>query len=278
VSGARVPLAGVIGHPVGHSLSPRLHGHWLSRLGIAGHYVPLEVAPADLAEVLRVLPKAGFAGVNITGPHKEAALALADAVSGRAGRIGSANTLVFEPGGRVAADSTDGVGFIGNLRHALPGWSAAAGPAVVFGAGGAARAVVDALVEDGAPEVRLTNRTRARAEAVAAALGPRVTVVDWADATAALPGAALAVNTTTLGMAGQPPFTLSLAALPDDAVATDIVYAPLDTPFLKAAAARGLRTVDGLGMLLHQAVPGFARWFGVTPPVDAALRDAVLAP
>ena len=275
----RVPLAGVIGHPIGHSLSPKVHAHWLREHGLRGHYVPLDVAPEDLAMVLRALPRAGFAGVNLTLPHKAAAVALADTVSARAARIGAVNTLVFDGDGQVHADSTDGEGFLANLRQAVPGWEAAAGPAAVFGAGGAARSVVDALLSAGVPDLHLTNRTRARAEEVAALFpGAPVTVVDWAEASDCVAGAATVVNTTSLGMAGQPPFDLSLAGMAPGAVATDIVYAPLDTPFLQEAARHGARTVDGLGMLLHQAVPGFTAWFGVRPSVTSELRAAVLAP
>lgn len=273
-----IPVAGVIGHPVGHSKSPRLHGFWLREHGIEGYYVPLDVVPDDLARVLDTLPRAGFRGANVTIPHKEAALALADTVTERAARIGAANTLVFE-GGAVRADCTDGEGFIANLRQNAPDWRPEAGPASVFGAGGAARAVVDALVAAGVPEVRLVNRTRARADAIAALFGPgRVVVADWTVAPDVVDGAATIVNTTALGMAGQAPFDIDLSAVPRGALATDIVYAPLDTPFLQAARAQGAKTVDGLGMLLHQAVPGFEAWFGTRPTVTPALRAAVLAP
>jgi shikimate dehydrogenase len=269
-------LGGVIGDPISHSRSPALHGHWLARYGIRGHYVPMTVAAADLEAALRALPKLGFAGINVTLPHKEAVLALADAATERATRIGAANTLEFRAGA-VHADNTDGYGFLANMRQSAPGWRADAGPAVVVGAGGAARAVVDALVEEGAPVVRIANRTRARAEALAAAHGGLAEVVDWSAASGAMADAATIVNTTALGMTGQPPLDVSLAAAPRSAVVTDLVYAPLETPFLAEAAARGLRVVDGLGMLLHQAAPGFERWFGRRPEVDAALRAAVLA-
>ncbi len=272
----RVPVAGVMGWPVGHSRSPRLHGHWLARYGIAGHYAPLAVAPEAFEAAFRGLVALGFAGANVTLPHKERALALADAATPRARRFGAANTLVVRDGA-VEADNTDGFGFLENLRQSAPGWRADAGPAAVLGAGGASRAVVAALLDAGCPEVRLTNRTRARAEALAGDLGGAVTVVDWAEAGAAMDGAATLVNATSLGMEGQPPFDVPLDAAPAAALATDLVYAPLVTPFLAAAAARGLATVDGLGMLLHQARPGFAAWFGREPEVDDALRAAVLA-
>jgi len=269
------PLAGVMGWPVGHSRSPALHGHWLRRHGLPGAYVALPVAPDAFETALRGLVALGFVGANVTLPHKQAALRLADAATPRARRIGAANTLVIREGA-VEADNTDGFGFLENLRAARPGWRADAGPALVLGAGGAARAVVAALLDAGCRELRLTNRTRARAEALAGELGGPVAVLDWAQAAAAMDGAALIVNCTSLGMDGQPPFDLALDAAAPGALATDIVYAPLDTPFLQAAAARGLATVDGLGMLLHQARPGFAAWFGVAPAVDAALRAAVL--
>lgn len=272
-----IPLAGVVGHPVAHSRSPRLHGFWLSRLGLPGHYVPLDVAPGDLAMVLAALPRAGFRGVNVTIPHKEAALALAVTATPRARRIGAANTLTFRPDGGFDADCTDGAGFIANLRQARPNWRPDAGPVAVYGAGGAARAVLDALLAEGATEIRLTNRTRARAEALRDAFGPAIRVVDWPDAASIADGAATLVNTTSLGMAGQPPFDLPLTGMVQGALATDIVYAPLDTPFLLSARAAGADTLDGLGMLLHQAVPGFAAWFGQTPVVDSETRDRVLA-
>ncbi|SDE64849.1 shikimate dehydrogenase [Limimaricola pyoseonensis] len=271
----RIPLAGVIGNPIAHSRSPRLFAHWLETLGLSGHYVPLHVEDADVEAVLRALPRMGFMGTNVTIPHKLSALRIADEVSDRARRIGAANTLTFKDGA-IHADNTDGHGFIANLRQNAPDWSAADGPAVVLGAGGAARAVLDALAEAGAPEIRLANRTRARAEALAE-IFPRATVVDWAEAAGAFDGAATAVNTTSLGMQGADPFDIDLSALPASALATDIVYTPLDTPMLIAARARGCRTVDGLGMLLHQAVPGFSRWFGATPEVTEATRAAVLA-
>ncbi len=275
---SRIPLAGVLGAPIAHSRSPRLHGHWLRRYGLPGHYVPLEVAPEDLGRVLEALPRMGFRGVNVTIPHKEAALALADRASNRAARIGAANTLTFAADGGLDADNTDGYGFIANLRQAAPDWDPAAGPAAVFGAGGAARAVVVSLLDAGVPELRITNRSRARAEAMRDSLGARLRVIDWSDPAALVAGAATIVNTTSLGMTGQPPLRLLATALDPAALVTDLVYTPLETPLLVDAAAAGCATVDGLGMLLHQAVPGFERWFGTRPEVDAALRDAVLAP
>lgn len=272
------PLAGVIGWPIGHSRSPRLHGHWLRRHGIEGYYVPLGLAPEAFEAGLAALPGLGFKGVNVTIPHKEAALAAASVVTDRAARVGAANTLTFLPGGGVHADNTDGYGFLENLRQEAPGWQAGRGPALVLGAGGAARAVIAALLDAGAPEVRIANRTRARAEQLADHLGGPITIVAWDEASDAAEGAATIVNTSALGMVGQPPLDIRLDAAPAHALVTDIVYEPLITPILAAAAARGLATADGLGMLLHQGVPGFERWFGVTPRVDDALRAAVLGP
>lgn len=270
-------LAGVIGWPVGHSRSPRLHGHWLDHYGIDGAYVPLPVQPGHFQAVLRVLPQMGFVGANVTVPHKEAALALVDHVEPLARRIGAVNTLVVRADGSLEGRNTDAFGFIENLRQQPAGFRAAAGPAVVLGAGGAARAVVAALIDDGVPSLRLINRTTERAVELAHQLGgqTRIEVVDWQERTAALAGAALLVNTTTLGMVGQPPLPLDLAELPVDAVVTDIVYAPLQTDLLQQARHRGNVAVDGLGMLLHQGRPGFAAWFGVMPEVTDALRSFV---
>ncbi|MGE5475288.1 MAG: shikimate dehydrogenase [Bacteroidales bacterium] len=275
VSG-KAKLAGVMGWPVGHSRSPRLHGYWLQHFGIDGAYVPLAVKPEDFEQVLRALPRMGFRGANVTVPHKEQALALADHVEPLARRIGAVNTLVVRDDGSIEGRNTDAFGFLENLRHGAPHWQAAAGPAVVLGAGGAARAVCAALVDAGVPEIRLVNRSAARAEQVAADIGGRFTVLGWDNAGAALECANLLVNTTTLGMTGQPRLELDLSALPVHAVVNDIVYAPLMTDLLVAAAARGNKVVDGLGMLLWQAVPGFEAWFGLRPEVTPALRDFVL--
>ena len=273
----RIPLAGVIGHPVAHSRSPALHGYWLKRYGIKGHYIPMDIGQADLAEALKFLPKLGFVGLNVTIPHKEAALQLADIVSDRAALIGAANTLIFRKDGKVYADNTDGAGFMTNLRQNAPAWVPQAGPAAILGAGGAARAVVAALFEVGVPEIRVANRTKPRAEALRADFGAKLTVYDWTQAGQMLDGAALVVNTTSLGMPGKPDFRVSLDALGRHAVVTDVVYTPLRTPLLIAAEARGCTTVDGLGMLLHQAAPGFERWFDHRPDVDEATRQAVLS-
>ncbi|MDP3339168.1 shikimate dehydrogenase [Frigidibacter sp.] len=272
----RIPLAGVIGSPIAHSRSPRLHAYWLRKYGLAGHYVPMDVAQADLAEVLRALPKAGFVGCNVTIPHKETVLQLADVVTDRASLIGAANTLIFRKDGKIHADNTDGYGFIANLRQNAPDWKPASGPAAVFGAGGAARAIVASLLEVGVPEIRVTNRTRPRAEGLRAEFGAKVVVCDWVQAGNMLDDAVTVVNTSSLGMVGKPEFLVPLDGLMASAVVTDLVYTPLRTKFLETAAAMGCTTVDGLGMLLHQAAPGFERWFGKRPEVDQATRDAVL--
>lgn len=274
----RIPLAGVIGSPVAHSRSPSLHAHWLRSYGLKGYYIPLDVAQADLREVLRALPKAGFVGCNVTIPHKESVLALADIVTDRAALIGAANTLIFRKDGRIHADNTDGYGFIANLRQHAPRWNPSAGPVAVLGAGGAARAVVASLLESGVPEIRLANRTRARADALRAEFGAKIAVHDWVQAGTMLDGASLVVNTTALGMEGKPDLRVPLDALSPKAIVTDLVYTPLRTRLLEEAAGVGCLTVDGLGMLLHQAAPGFERWFGVRPEVDELARAAVLAP
>ena len=269
-------LAGVFGWPVAHSRSPRLHGYWLDHYRIDGAYVPLAVPPEYLAEALRALPLLGFAGANVTLPHKERALGLVDEADAPARRIGAVNTVTVDDGGRLHGRNTDGFGFIENVRAGAPAW-APEGTAVVLGAGGTARAVAVALSDAGVREIRLVNRTEERAKAVADAVGNAVRVVPWAERARALAHAGLLVNTTTLGMTGQPPLDLDLAALPATAVVTDAVYDPVETPLLAAAKARGLTTVDGLGMLLHQARPGFEAWFGIAPEVTPELRAFVLA-
>lgn len=273
----KVPLAGVIGSPIAHSRSPQLHRHWLNTYGVRGYYIPMDVASADLENVLRTLPKMGFVGVNITIPHKEAVLGMADLITDRATLIGAANTLIFRNDGKIHADNTDGYGFLENLRAGAPQWRAADGPAVVLGAGGAARAVIVALLDAGVPKIFLTNRTRSRAEKLQADFGNRVDVVDWVQAGNVLEEAALVVNTSSLGMVGHPEMRIPLDGLRRGAVVTDLVYNPLKTRLLETAEAKGCQTVDGLGMLLHQGVPGFERWFGPRPDVTDETRRAVLA-
>ncbi len=270
-------LAGVVGWPVAHSRSPRLHGFWLERYAIDGAYVPLAVAPAAFARAVGGLCAAGFAGLNITLPHKESAFALCDEIAPSARRAGAVNTLVFD-GGRILGSNTDGAGFLAHLR--AEGIDPAAGPALVLGAGGAARAIASALIGEGC-RVTICARRPEAAAALCAAL-PELSPLPWAAREAALADHALVVNTTSAGMSGAAPLDLPLARAHERLVVADIVYVPLKTPLLRAAELLGLRAVGGLGMLLHQAVPGFAAWFGVTPEVDEALyrfvADDLLAP
>jgi shikimate dehydrogenase len=266
-----------MGWPVEHSRSPRVQAFWLREHGIDGEYVLLPVPPADLAQSLRGLTERGFAGCNLTIPHKEAALAIVDRVDDQAARIGAVNTVIVRQNGELEGRNTDAFGFSANLSESVPSWRADRGPAVVLGAGGAARAVVTALIDGGAPEIRVVNRSPERAASLASAQGRRVRPCPWSERDLVLAGAALLVNTTSLGQSGQPPLELGLDALPADAVVNDIVYVPLETPLLAAARRRGNPAVDGLGMLLHQARPGFAAWFGVMPQVTPALRAAVAA-
>ncbi len=276
--------AGVIGWPIAHSRSPLIHGYWLRQYGIAGRYERLAVRPEALGAFFERIAeerRAGLVGFNVTIPHKEAVCGLVDTMTPEAQAIGAVNTVWFE-GARVVGDNTDAYGFMANLAQAVPGWSAEGVRAAVLGAGGAARAVVHGLLAAGVGGVRLFNRTRARAEALAEAFGPRVEVADWQElavglANDGLGDVGLLVNATSLGMEGAAPLELDLSGLPEGAVVADLVYTPLETALLAAARARGLRAVDGLGMLLHQAVPGFERWFGVRPEVRPALREHVIA-
>ncbi len=272
----RIPLAGVIGAPVAHSRSPRLFQHWLRKYGMPGHYIPIEVPADRLAEALKLMPHLGFVGANVTIPYKERVMDIADQISDRATLIGAANTLIFRSDGRIHADNTDGYGFIENLRQSAPDWSPKAGPAAVFGAGGAARAVIASLLDVGVPEIRLSNRTRVRADKLKSDFGNRVQVFDWVQAGNIVEDAPTVVNTTSLGMTGKPELRVPLDGLQRGALVTDLVYSPLQTRLLREAEAQGCVAVDGLGMLLHQAVPGFERWFGMRPEVDESTRAAVL--
>ena len=276
MTGTRIPLGGVSGSPIAHSKSPQIHRHWLNAYGLAGHYIPMDVDRDDLGQVLRTLPKMGFVGVNITVPHKEVVMDIADTITDRAILIGAVNTLLFRQDGKIMADNTDGYGFMENIRAGAPGWDPKAGPVAVLGAGGAARAVVSALSAAGVPQILLTNRTRSRAEKLKEEFGQRVKVTDWVQAGNIIDEAAVIVNTTSLGMVGQPELRVPLDGLAPGKIVTDLVYNPLKTRLLAAAEDAGCTVVDGLGMLLHQAVPGFERWFGIRPEVDAAARAAAL--
>lgn len=270
-------LAGVVGWPVAHSLSPRLHGFWLHKYGIDGAYIPLAVRPEKFGEVMGVLPDKGFAGWNVTVPHKEAALVGVTDADPAAARIGAVNTVAVRRDGTTFGSNSDGFGFLENLAQGVPDWHPSAGPAVLLGAGGAAKAAAWALVDAGIPQLRISNRTAARAVDLATAIGPLATAVPWEDRSQALSDAALVVNTTSLGMTGQPELGLSLDSLPRNAVVNDLVYVPEVTNLLGSANERGNPTVDGIGMLLHQARSGFAAWFGVEPEVTAELRAFVRA-
>lgn len=266
-------LAGVMGWPVSHSLSPRMHNHWLEQYGIDGAYVPLAVAPEHLAEAVRALPKLGFAGWNVTLPHKEAMLRLVDELDPLARSVGAVNTVIVQKNGRLLGKNTDVYGFIENLNRQQPEWKRD-GKAVILGAGGAARGVVAGLKQEGVSNILLTNRTREKAEALATEM--KTDVLDWQEKESALTECDLLVNTTSLGMQGQAPLELSLEAFPKTGIACDIVYTPLMTPLLQAAQVRGNRIVTGLGMLMHQAVPGFSAWFGSEPNVDNTLEQLLL--
>lgn len=273
-----VRRAFVAGHPVAHSRSPLIHGHWLGAFGIAGSYERVEVAPDAFPDFLRGLRERGYVGGNVTLPHKEASFRLVDEPTDAARRLGAVNTVWFGPDGRLVGHNTDGQGFAASLdEQAGPGWERGVARALVIGAGGAARAVVAALLDRGLREVAVANRTESRARDLVDLDPARVRAVAWPQVGGSLGGAGLLVNTTQLGMSGQPPLDIDLAGLGQAAIVADIVYVPLETPLLAAARRRGLRTVDGLGMLLHQAVPGFAAWFGRTPRVDATLRGLVEA-
>jgi shikimate dehydrogenase len=268
-----VARACVIGHPVAHSRSPLVHGYWLKTLRIAGAYERADVTEPDFPNFLRNLRAHGYLGANITVPHKEAAFRLVDRRDDAAQAIGAVNTVWYEDD-QLVGGNTDAYGFIVHLDASIPRWHETAGCAVVLGAGGAARAVVHALLARGV-EIALVNRTLARAQDLAAHFGRRVSVASFAALPSLLGRADLVVNTTSLGMIGKPVLDLDLAPLTSAAIVYDIVYVPLETEFLRAAKQRGLRTVAGLGMLLHQAVPGFARWFGVTPSVTPELRSLI---
>jgi len=265
----------VIGWPVGHSRSPLIHNYWIKEHGLDAEYRREAVPPGELAAFVANLSERGYVGANVTVPHKEAVLALSEP-DDRARAVGAANTLWLD-GGRLRATNTDVEGFIANLDATAPGWDRGLGSALVLGAGGAARAVIFGLLERGIGRIRLANRTAERAAALRATFGERVEPAAWSDTDSLLADTGLLVNTTSLGMAGQPPLTIDLARLPAGAVVSDLVYAPLETALLTAARARGLRAVDGLGMLLYQAVGGFQRWFGVRPQVTKALRALVEA-
>jgi len=269
----RFLLAGVMGWPVMHSRSPLMHNYWFGKLGLAGAYVPLAIEPAGLAAALRALAPLGFAGCNLTIPHKQQAMTIVDEVDEVAERIGAISCVVVRRDGSLYGTNNDWRGFIDNLKQEQPGWRADAGPVAVIGAGGGSRAVCYGLLQEGAEEIRLVNRTTAHAEAIADEFAGPISVLPWVSRHEALEGAALVVNTTSCGMVGQPALDLRLDRLPQRALAADIIYIPLETPFLAAARERGHHTVNGLGMLLHQGRPAWKLWFGLEPEVTAELRE-----
>src|SRR6478735_29527 len=270
-------LAGIIGMPVVHSRSPVIHNFWLNAHGIRGAYVPLAVAPERLKAALPGLVALGFRGCNVTMPHKQTAIALLDRVNETARRIGAVNTIVVEADGTLSGFNNDGNGFVQSLRDNKPDWRADAGPILVLGAGGSARAVVVALLENGARQIRIANRTAAKAQAIAEEFGPAVSAIDWAERNAAMAGIALLVNCTNQGMIGKPALDVDLARLAPSTLVADLIYTPLETPFLAEARLRGCVTVNGLGLLLNQARLAFKAWFGVMPEVTPELIKAIEA-
>lgn len=272
-----IPVAAVLGHPINHSKSPKLHNYWLSLFNIDGYYIPLDIDPRNFENSIRALGGLGFVGANVTIPYKEKVLKIADKISDRAAIIGAANTLTFLQDGRIYADNTDGYGFLQNIKCKYNDWTAGEGTSVVFGAGGASRAILGALIEDGANDIILANRTRSRADQLRSDFGAKIKVVDWMKVQNYLSDASTVINATSLGMDGKAELPIPLQGLKKNTLVTDIVYTPLNTPLLENAAKRGCRTVDGLGMLIHQAIPGFERWFGVKPDVSENLRKLLIS-
>lgn len=277
MSNQRFILAGVMGWPVAHSRSPVIHNHWIAKHGLKGAYVQLSVQPEQLGDAIRGLKALGFAGCNVTVPHKVRAMHWMDELHPVAQRMKAINTIVVREDGSLLGMNNDGAGYVQSLRDADAAWRGDTGPVLVLGSGGAARAIVVALLDEGAPEIRLANRTRDKALELAHEFGPRVTVVDWSERNEAMAGISLLINTTTLGMHGQDPLDVRLDALPQTAMVSDAIYIPLQTPLLTAARERGHRTVNGLGMLLNQARPAFEAWFGVMPEITPELRAAIQA-
>jgi len=269
----RFLLAGVMGWPVMHSRSPLMHNYWMDQQGVAGTYVPLAIKPGDLGAALRALHPLGFAGCNLTIPHKLDAMTIVDEVDEVAEKIGAISCVVVRKDGSLFGTNNDWLGFIGNLKQRQPNWRADAGPIAVIGAGGGGRAVCYALLHEGATEIRLVNRTAQKAKAIAEQFGGPIQALPWDDRHEALDGVTMAVNVTSQGMDGQPALDLRLDNLPKSALAADIIYTPLETPFLAAARERGNPTVNGLGMLLHQGPPAWKKWFDLEPTVTAELRE-----
>jgi shikimate dehydrogenase len=273
----RFLMAGVMGFPVMHSRSPKLHNYWLEKHGIAGRYMPLAVKPDGIEKALRALPALGFSGCNLTMPHKETAVGIMDRVSPQVRKVGAMNCVIVAEDGSLEGHNFEAFGYAESLGQEVPGWRADSGPIVLLGAGGGARAVVAGLTERGAREIRVINRSPERAQKLASDLGPPVVTLPWESRHDALADAALVINSTSQGMPGQPPLDLRLDNLPATAVVSDLIYIPKETPLLVAARLRGNKTVNGLGMLLNQARPAFKAWFGVMPEVTPELRSLIEA-
>jgi shikimate dehydrogenase len=273
----RFLLSGVMGWPVAQSRSPMLHNYWFAQHGLNGVYVPLAIRPQGLQAALRALPALTFSGCNLTIPHKQEAMRIVDEVDVTARKIGAISCVVAREDGSLSGSNNDWYGFVHNILDFVPDWRADAGPIAVVGAGGGARAVIYGLMERGAREIRLVNRTLSRAQALARDFGGPINVLRWEERHAALEGVVMLVNATSQGMIGQAPLDLRLDKLPTSALVNDIIYIPRETPLLVAARARGNRTVTGLGMLLHQGVPAWKAWFGIEPKVTAELRAKIEA-
>jgi shikimate dehydrogenase len=271
----RFLMAGVMGWPVMHSRSPMLHNYWFQKHQLAGTYVPLAIRPEGLAAALRALHPLGFAGCNLTIPHKQQAMTIVNEIDEVAKRIGAISCVVVRSDGSLAGSNNDCYGFIHNIKQEQPGWRADAGPAVVIGAGGGSRAVCYGLAQERAKEIRLVNRSLDRAKGIANEFGSPIKALPWEQRHDALEGAATVVNSTSQGMVGQPALDIKLDKLPANALVADIIYIPLETPFLAAARKRGNRTVNGLGMLLHQGRPAWKAWFGIEPEVTPELRSMI---
>ena len=275
---AEIPpyLAGVIGHPISHSKSPRLHNYWLSKYNINGFYIPFSVTTDKLQDSIKSLIALGFNGVNVTIPHKTNILTFADSVTDRAALIGAANTLYFSKNGKVHADNTDGYGFIQNIIDEIPDYDFYDKTALIYGAGGSARAIASALISNGVKQVGITNRTRSKAQIISEDLGAKVSVVDWRAAPETIGKADLIINATSMGMIGQPEFSQPISRAKKTALVIDIVYNPLVTELLKEAKKLKLKTVGGIGMLINQAVPGFEHWFQKSPVIDDEIRKFIV--
>ena len=269
-------LAGVVGHPISHSKSPKLHNYWLSKYGINGFYIPFSVTTEKLQASIKSLIDLGFSGVNVTIPHKTNILSFADSITDRAALIGAANTLYFSKSGKIHADNTDGYGFIQNIIDEIPDYDFYDKTAIIYGAGGSSRAIASALISNGIKEVGITNRTRSKAQIISENLGAKVSVVDWRAAPETITRADIIINATSMGMTGQPEFSQPISRAKKTALVVDIVYNPLVTELINEAKHLKLRTVGGIGMLINQAVPGFEHWFQKTPVIDDEIRRFIV--